>query len=443
MDSLHKLSEVMTQRTRWLISLLKDNSILWVGMMLLNLATYAAQLFVARTLGQEEFGSFVAVASLANLLFLPAVSIQTIVARQTASLTKQQQSTEVDTVVWSWLPRMAALSLIGGLALVALTPSVARFMQLDSTWSVTLLVPAVVAAFCLPVPRGGWQGAQRFPGLAANLGIEGAFRLILALLIASLTLSGAEAAACYGLAALAAFLFAMRHFRRPKPSSNVGEGSGWNPTMRSILVAGVSLMLLLNMDILTVKHFSSASDMGSYASATFFGRIAIFASATVPLVMLPKILQEGTSSTRALRIFGASILLALIVCIVILACPIAFPAGFASAFFGPAFVLDRSLLLAYGVAATLYALVNTCANLYFAVGRTRVEWIMAGTVLLEFSLLRAFHGSPVAVALCMASALVVALTVLIIDIVLGRDRIFGFAVAPACRHYTDRTRPKM
>jgi hypothetical protein len=37
----------------------------------------------------------------------------------------------------------------------------------------------------------------------------------------------------------------------------------------------------------------------------------------------------------------------------------------------------------------------------------------------------------VTVALCMTAALGVALAVLIIDIVLGRDRIFGFAVTPS------------
>jgi O-antigen/teichoic acid export membrane protein len=416
----------MTQRARWLLFLLRDNSILWVGMMLLNLATYAAQLLVARMLGQEEFGSFVAVASLVNLLFLPTASIQTIVARQAALVPRPDRGAE-NGLVWSWLPRMAALSLIGGVAFVVISPWIARFMQFDSVWPVVLVTPAAVAALCLPVPRGGWQGAQRFSGLAGNLGIEGAFRLVLALLIAGLTLSGAEAAASYGLAALAAFLLAMRHFRRPRPSSSAGENSGWDSTMRSILIAGVSLMLILNMDILAVKHFGSAGDTGSYAAATFFGRIAIFTSATVPFVMLPKMLQEGTTSTRALRIFGASVLLVLLVCFVSLAYPLAYPAGFARAFFGPAFVLDRSLLLVYGVAATLYALVNTCVNLYFAVGRTQVQWIMAGTALLEFGLLWNFHDSPSTVALCMASALALALVVLIVDVVLSRGRIFGYA----------------
>jgi len=403
--------------------LLRDNMVLWLGMAALNVAAYASQVYVARTLGQRRFGDFVSAVALVSLLFAPAGSIQTIVARRVAYLEARSHGYVIPWAARVWLKRTLVVGFAASILCVISSPRVGASLRLEATWPAVLLVPAAIAGVTLPVPRGMWQGSQQFRRLAANLLLEGIARLAFTMLIATATLNAAAAAAGYGLGAFVAMVCALATMRGVRSSENDLVGDGGDGMAVPTVVASTSLMLLQSIDMLFVKRFFGASDVGHYAAGLFVGKIAIFASSPVPMVMLPKLVRKVGSGGPSGGVFVVSLLLVSVVCAGVLVIPILCPAQFSAALFGPGFGVDRALLLTLGTAATLYSLLTTCANFYFAAGYARIGPIMMGVVLLAGLLLTALHTTLMTVALAMVGSLSAGVAVVAADIIRSRTHV--------------------
>ncbi len=398
----------------WLASLLRDNAVLWVGMMVLNMATYGGQLFVARALGQAELGSYAAAAALVNLFFLPTAGIQTLAAAETARRSGADHADRRASYIGVWMKRGALLGMVLALLFIGASGFITGAMRFGSSSSIALLASGAVPALCLPLLRGMWQGERRFASLSSNLMVEGLFRILALVLIANVAKEGAPAALSYGIAAFGALIVGLMIDRAPLRRLQVIH-VGWDVPRGAgaTMMASVCLMLLLNVDLLAARGFLDPSAAGAYAAVTLVGRVALFAAASVPFVVLPRLVTGA--KTDFMSLFVGLLLVAVICMAVLLASAVRFD-SIDNIIFGNEANLQIYVLGTYGLAVLFYSLLNVVASYYFAAGSNRIAGVMLFAVVLECTLLVRFHATGTQVAGSMAVALLVALVIVAVDL---------------------------
>jgi Dolichyl-phosphate-mannose-protein mannosyltransferase len=269
-------------------SAIRDQGLVATGQALSGLGNLLFALVAARMLAPGEFAQLAALLALYLLLHLPAGSLSA------GSALQPQLSVALCRRVLAIGAGVGAAVLVAGLPLagaIGLSPGL-----------VVCLAAAAPTAGLLALQRGRhYEAGHR--RLVASLGIEPVIRMTIG--VALMAAFGAVGAAVgVVLAGYAALVVASGGRRRGAglagaareaagqpargaPSAATGERSpGVNP-VDAILVF-LALALIQNEDLLFANALLEPGEAGRFAAISTLGGIAAFATATVPLVLLPR-----------------------------------------------------------------------------------------------------------------------------------------------------------
>jgi O-antigen/teichoic acid export membrane protein len=252
-------------------SAIRDQGVVAACQGLSGLGNLLFALVAARMLVPGEFAQLAALLALYLLLHLPAGSLSA------GSALQPELSVALCRRIVAIGAAVGAVVLSAGLPLagsIGLSPGL-----------VVCLAAAAPAAGLLALQRGRHyeDGHRR---LVASLGIEPVVRLTIG--IALMAAFGAVGAAVgVVLAGYAALVVASGGRRRPADQNVVKSPAlGANP-VDAVLVF-LALALIQNEDLLLANALLEPGEAGSFAAISTLGGIAAFATATVPLVLLPR-----------------------------------------------------------------------------------------------------------------------------------------------------------
>jgi O-antigen/teichoic acid export membrane protein len=244
------------------------------------------------------------------------------------------------------------VSALVGLALVLLSKPLTRFLHFPSVWIVVLM--AVAIAFYIPVgvKRGGFQGTCSFPLLATNFTVESAVKLALAF---ALVWKFGAIGAVVAIAAseIAAYSLPRIHPVLRQDGSEFLKASPREGIQAIVFFVGQAI--IMNIDLILVKHFFPSYEAGQYAAVALVGRVLFYASWAVIHAMFPIAAQNGDSkSSRAvlavpLALVG-SIFLGFIGVLTVA------PGMMMKTLFGPGFAQAEPLLAMYATGTAAYAI---------------------------------------------------------------------------------------
>jgi O-antigen/teichoic acid export membrane protein len=267
--------------------------------------------------------------------------------------------------------RRRALIIAGAAAvvLVALSPTVAS--ALHQPLAVPLLLAAATpTAALLALERGRLYGTGNLPPLVGSLVAEPAGRLTVGLALAFAF--GATGAA---LGVVLAGYGALAVARRAR--GGTGEGVVRDLRPHAAVVAFFLLALLQNEDLLLAARLLPAGEAARFAALSTLGGVAAFATATVPLVLLPRVAVDRKAMRVALAVtvaVGGSAVLALVV---------AGPA-LVSLAFGPAYSSIQPLAAPYVLAMALLGVVRVVvADATVRSSAKTIVAMLAGAVVLH------------------------------------------------------------
>lgn len=282
------------------------------GSLVANLLAYLVQLPASRLLGPAAYGEFAVLLAAMLVLSVPALALQTVVARELVRGTSR-------TALWRLIAvvtvAVAVLSVGGALAMtvIARTGAAPAFA-------------AMAGAAPLAVIAGGQgflQGDGRFGtlgGLLAGVGVARSVPVIVAVLLGG-DAAGALAAGTVGtlLAAVAVVVVAARPVPDPRPPSPIPvsatgtlgvSGVLWASGVQLVIIAAVSSDLLLSRSVLT-PH-----EAGLYALGAVATKAAFWLPQAVGVVIYPRLadpVRSGRalrSATRVLAAIGAAVTVA-------------------------------------------------------------------------------------------------------------------------------------
>ena len=360
-----------------------------------------------RMLLKEQFAVFIAVVALIQILVNVTNVIRTVVAYYTAEFTAESGGMDrVNTFfhrAWSWSWRWGA---VATLAMLLLSPLIARFMKIESPWPLVAAGLALLMLFVRPVTDGTLQGIQNFLGLSSVQVLQSALRLLFAIILIQLGLEAFGAVLALPMATTTALLVAVwflrEFFNRPIKDIDV-PGVSLRYSLFTLIGLG-AYALLINLDPIVVKRFFSEAIAGDYGTVVTLGKINLFATLGIGMVLFPKATQrqaQGRDPRPVLALaLSATVAVGLVLTLIyfLVSGPLV-QAVFSGAYNDPGIVLGL-----VGIATTLYAAINIWLNYALSLQKHSFVVGLAVLVLLVIAAMFIYHPSTTAVATIMIIA---------------------------------------
>lgn len=363
----------------------RDSLVTAIAMVMAGGLDYAVSVLAGRWLVPIEYGVFVAVAAVMQVLAQLTNTIRNVVAFYTAELSlRADKSRRVAAFVqrvwrWSWRWGVAATAVMA-----IVSPVLARALRLPNAWPLWAASPVVLLFFVRTVTDGALQGLQSFGGFGAVQVIQSFLRLLFAagLIWLGLQASGAIIALPLAMiAVLALALWLLRPYFQDHSGAVPCEVS-WHYSAHTLLgLAGFAV--LANMDALFVKHFYSPSMAGNYGPVVTLAKMSLFVPMALGIVLLPKATRRRAGGRDPRPILLLALAATLLPGFALTAIYMVSPGYIVRTVFTTAYANPGIVLGLANLAASFYAGLNIWLNYALSLKRLSFIYILMGVLVCQ------------------------------------------------------------
>ncbi len=378
-------------------SLIKSSSILFITVMIGNIANYLFQFFMGHNLSTSDFGILNSLLSLMMICAVPAGTIMLVMARYISKFKAEGEWGKVIKFYKNSLKKMTILTGIGVILFLFFNGRITAFLKIPSSWPVIILGSILFVSLLLPVNVGTLQGLQRFGYLGINASLGGVSRLLFGILFVFLGLRVNGALLATLLSALGIMIitfYPLKSLLNQKLSSKIESHTREIITYSlPVILATVSFMIITNIDLVLVKHYFSPEEAGYYAGAAVLGRSVFYLPGVIVMVMFPMISESHTLNEDTYGLLNKGLLLTAILAGTGVISFYVMPEIMITFLFGNKFIEAAPLLKLFGIAMFPLALINIIINFNLARNRSRFIYSLVISCLLEILLITFFHDS--------------------------------------------------
>ena len=282
--------------------LLRHSMFLFAATQIANVANLLFQFVTGRQLPDHEYGVLGAMMSIFLIAATPLDALRTAMAHYTTRAMRTGDIGAIRWIVREWSGRMIWLALALMAAGVLLQKPAAVFFQLDSGLPFVFACALVGLTFFMPLLNGVFQGMQHFYWMSASMHAWTVLKLGLVIVLtayAPTAIAGLTAHALASIVGIAISFYGIRSLTRTEAAKKPATGIGVF-FVRSLMMLG-GYAVIMNADLIFVKHIFSPEEAGLFARVATIGRSIIFLPMPIALVMFPKVITSGPS-TRYSRV---------------------------------------------------------------------------------------------------------------------------------------------
>ena len=296
------------------MNLIRHSVLLLAATQIANLSNLLFHSIMGRNLDTSEYGVMVTMLNVTLITSTPMEAVRASVAHFSARLLEQSDRSEIKSLVIQWYKRLSwfVLPVVIG-ALVFVDP-LATFFRIERVWPIRITAIIIIATLYVPVLSGAFQGIQMFRWLA----VMGCGWSVLRVLFGWFFIVVFSTSAVWGLLGQALGLII---------SFIVGTVVLWkwigNDVPRQMnrswreqayfgraLAALLGFSILMNSDMIFIKHFFSPEEAGLYAKAGIIGRTIVFLPMPIAMALFPKVVSAGHTTTYHWKALLQSVLFA-------------------------------------------------------------------------------------------------------------------------------------
>lgn len=375
--------------------------IFFAGGIAANAFNYVYRLAMGRMLGPEFFGELTALLSLVFIVAVPSDPFYSAAARFSAIFHTQGALEKLRVLFLYFMRVMALASGVLILATIVLHGTIQDFLQLSHISSIYLVVAIVAATFFGSFAKGMLLGLKRFAALSAVLVLESSARVAIAIILvgAGLLVGGALGGFLIPLiAGYAVTIYFLKNFlfsntRSPSSMGEIGtqeKRAIWRYIFFSFL-SFLFLNILLNVDIILVKHYFLAFDAGVYAGFSTLGRGVFIAVSLCAGILFPVVASRHSQQQNYIRPLWIACVASLGIAGVATTLLWAFPRQFIEIFFGATYIAGAEFLGFYGLAMGMFGFVYLLSYFFMALNQFRFLYILGAGSILEILLISRGH----------------------------------------------------
>lgn len=378
---------------------IQQTIIVGVGTLIGSFFSYLLQFVLGRTLSVSDYGSFNALLSLAYLVGVPA----SVFGISLVKILSELYARDERGIMKKLFLKLSVASLLAGFALTSvfyfLRFEVSNYLKVGSVPSIMLFAVLSGLGFLSILPPAYLQGLQKFKRYSAYQVIACFIRFVIPTL---LVFAGFGLVGVFGGMVSAALLtfFLSILFIRGSFKVTASESLNLNEYYKKLIsfslpVLFVSFFLtaLNNMDLIMVKRFFPALDAGYYAGTATLGKMFLFGSGAVTVIMFPKITALFSKGEKYLKEFKKLTALLIFIVIAGVICYYIFPKLLTHVFFGKTFENSIQFLPLFSVFVGLYILISFLVMFFLAIDKKNVSLLLLPGVLLQYILLNMYHTS--------------------------------------------------
>jgi O-antigen/teichoic acid export membrane protein len=385
-----------------------------IGVAALNLGNAVFHLLSARVLGPGQYSDVVSLVAAQGLLTLPFGGIQYAIARSVAEGAGRGDADGVAAFLHRSVDATIAGAALVAIAATALSPLVQHALGVEKLVAVVLTMVYMFPALLLPTFNGVAQGFQRFGLMSASLtaGVLARIGFLLVLIPFGLGAGGVMGATAA--AACVALVFPLplcwKWYRRGRRSSATVSVHALLRSVAPVVAGVLAITSLTTVDLIVAKVALPPHSAGVYGAASFVGRLLLYLPMTIATVLLPKITARVASDQETSEIYHASLAVTALFSLAGTLILIAVPRLIVDVAFGSAYDQAVPLIGVFGLAMTLYAILNVQLVYHIGHGREGMAWALLGAAVVQIGVYAVVHGSTyqlVFVSLGTAGVLVV------------------------------------
>lgn len=356
----------------------RSTFILMIAITVSNLFNYLYQVFMGRFLTPAEYGELLA---LLSLLYVVSVVFDTINASSTKLSALYGKNRKL-VIKGSFLVLVAGV-LLYFLLLVTSIP-LSGFLNIHKLSYFSLVFLSVPLGMLLSFYQGILRGLQKFGNLAISISSWAVFKFAIGAVLVIKGLGIVGGILGFPLASLLAIFLTLTFIwgKTEESGSENANSLDLSDFLKYSWFAFLAMLLyasLWNMDLILVKHYFPPAIAGQYSVISVVGRIALFSTMAVGLVVLPKATKSGKNWKMLLKALGFT----LIVLGVVLALYYFVPEFILNVLYGSKYLNLAPYIWKYGLAMSFLGMVNVMMNYGLATDNFKIVYCMIFGGLME------------------------------------------------------------
>lgn len=400
-------------------SLFRGGAIFFIGGIIANVLNYVYRIVMGRMLGPEAFGELIAIISLVLILVVPSASIQAVAARFSAVLETQKLSRKLKNL-FGYLTRVFSLiSLVLIIGAVVFAGEIQNFLNLSSQNYVYYLVGIVVVMLIAGVTKGILQGLKRFSKLSYAIMLEAALKVGLAVGLVALGFKMTGALAGFLIPLILVYFLTFYFLRDILSQRGNNEEIAieqkkeiWQYVFYSFLVF-FFLNILLNVDIILVKHYFPALEAGIYSGFATLGRAVFIAFILLAGILFPIVAFKQAKKEDYFHPLKIISLISFLIGGVGISIFFLFPKELLLLFFGNNYLAGAPFLGYYGLIMGILGFIFLLSYFFMALNKFKFLYILAAGSILEIVLISLWHSNFSQVISMFSIALIFTLSALL------------------------------
>jgi O-antigen/teichoic acid export membrane protein len=375
---------------------LRSSFLVFSGSIVINASNYLFNLITGRMLSPHEYGEVVALITLATILGVPAVTLTTLLAKNSAISLEKNDYASIKTIFslalrYSWIFGLAVTGIF-----LLFVPAFSNFLKTGSTPLIlfSLLIPA---SLLNASSKGTLQGLGKFRDYSIAGILEAAGKLALAILFITIGLSVNGVMLALICALLMSYFFGhgMLHRALPKHNGQTEKQKKLSSLLPAnfwtISIATFLLALFANIDVVLAKHYLVPEEAGMYSALAVIGRIITYGSFSIITVMFPMVAAAISAKKETRKLIAAALGITAVTSAAVLILLMLFPEQMIKILLGVKYIPIAKYLPLFGLAMTFAALSKVFIYYFMAAHNKIYIWVFGLLTALQVALIMLFH----------------------------------------------------
>jgi O-antigen/teichoic acid export membrane protein len=381
----------------------------FLGSSLASFFNLLYQLLIAHSVSPLDFAAFNALLALYTIISSPLSTFQLTVVKYCSQFNASGQSAKLKFFLTDLFKKALILALLTAVIFGLASARLVSALKIPSLASGYILVLLIASTWLNPVFTGGIQGVEYFGWFVSGSLISSVFKLGFAFLFIAIGYKVSGALGALLIANIIGLVFFYFPLRRLFAISDVKRELinykevllYWMP----VILSTFCYVNLINMDMVLVKYYFSASESGMYSLAQLVGKIFLFLPMAINVVMFPRSSGLNARNMDSMDTLRKSLLWALFLCLCIITCYNFFPAFALKLLTGKTFAESILLGRYFSLSMSLFAISSIFISYFLSIGDFRFIKYLAIFTVVQFLAIVLFHGSilQVQLILCLVS----------------------------------------
>ncbi len=374
----------------------RQGLVLVIGTTLAYGFDYLFNLVTGRLLDQSEFGVFVALTGVGQVLVVASRVIQTVVTRYIAQFKAKSDNAEraasffrgMFRISWGW--GIVAMGII-----FLMSKPLADFLQIDDVRPIWALALATLLMVVRPVVGGALQGEQQFAALGGVQIVQATFRLGFGVALMTVGLGAFGAMSALPASSVIALIYGLfvldkSFWQTEGPHHGVSLPGLFRFSAHSA-VGLIGYAILVNMDAILVKRFFDSVSAGDYGAAITLGKVIQFFPLAIIMILFPKAAQRKAAKRSSADVLLPAIVVVFLICSGVTAVYVLYADIIVNFTVGSSYDVGGRLLGTVGVAMLFLSLANVWLNYFLSIEWPRFVYLIVVANIIQAGLMILFH----------------------------------------------------